>query len=91
MNCTRDGAVVERSWSEWKSRHSNLKAASRSIHNHTAPLQAPVTGWQIYFRTSHYQNNLAAGMGQILLLARFGPGAKFFLHVFNFFLSSLMR
>ncbi len=44
MNCTRDGVVVECSWSEWKPRRSDFKkSASRSSQIHTAPLRAPLT------------------------------------------------
>ncbi len=37
MNCTRDGVVLERSWSEWKHAAPTFKKSTpHSIQNHTA-------------------------------------------------------
>ncbi len=33
MNCTRDGAVVEHSWSEWKPRRSDFYKIRTSLHS----------------------------------------------------------
>ncbi len=73
MNCTCDvgGALLERV--KITTLRIKKKIAPRSSQNHTAPLRTP----QIYFRTIHFQDNLAAGAGQILLLAgQFWPAGR---------------
>ncbi len=86
MNCTLDGAVVE-----WKLRvkattlrllKNPLLAPFTITALHSAlrsysDCEWLFLSWQIYFRTSRLQNNLAAGTGQILLLAgQFCPAGR---------------
>ncbi len=68
LNCTRDGAVVERvkTMMLWLLKiHSSLHSVS---HRSYSDCEQLLLSRQICFRTSRYRNNLAAG-GQTLLLA----------------------
>ncbi len=82
MNCTRNGAVVERvKTTTLRFLKNPLLSPVKITPLHSALRSAPVLwlwvtvavmsheSWQIYFRTSRYQNNLAASTVQILLLA----------------------
>ncbi len=66
--------VVEYSWSEWKPRRSDFKKICSSLTPLHYPLRSAHTLILSNCCCHDFQNNLAAGMGQILLLgSSFGP------------------